>query len=183
MKIIHIILPSACYLVPIVSVCDSIVQVIHIARWAVCLTNICILAANHNPPVIICRPGYPGIPGVVCYFNATMKIGSHHKIVLSREIHKCNSFRLPCISIGMLAILRIGIIAVKIDTINVIPSGSTNRTVPSIVSTVGIGQGININLHIVNQICSLLIGAIILKQVFNQLKHQHVAGSFITMNG
>ena len=161
MKVIHIILSSTIYCVPIITVCNTIIVTSHISIRRIYMDSIGIFMANILPPVIISMSCVPSIPRIITNFGTTMQITRSNKTMVFGKIHKSECFGLPCVAIRMRSVFRIRIIPVKVNSIRIIASCSIYTTISTCISSIRICERIYPNLIIIDHISKPCINTII----------------------
>ena len=177
---IFVILTAARNHIPIGTIGDTIgIRIGHVGR-RIGSRIADVLRTDKLVPILVGMVGIDRIPRIVHHFSAAVVIGTHGEEVVLGQLHGPLGFQGVSLAVGMVALEIILVVAVQIDPIDVVPTCAVHGAVATVIGAVGVGQGENEKIHIVQDAENARVGA--RAELVNQAKHEHHAGHFVTVH-
>ena len=178
---IHIVLTTSANHVPLCTIGDAVVVVIHVIRIDL-MGEVGIFMADHLIPGVVGMKGIGVVPRVVHHFGAAVIVGSHHKGNFSSKIHEPLGFGLVFITIGVRTSMWVGIVAVHVYAVGILSSGTIDCVIAAMVGAVGVGIRADVKVDVVHHV--LHLGLIwILKQIVDKAEHQNPSRGLVAVDG
>ena len=178
---VHVVLAATADHIPSGSVGDAVVVVVHVVRVEF-VTLVGIFVTDELVPCVIGMERVGVIPRIVHHLGAAMVVGAHYKGIILCELHKPLGFGLIVVAVGVGGAMWVSVIAVHVDAVGVATCGSAHVVVPCMIGAVGVGQGPDVKVNIVDHILHLrLVG--VFQQIVNETEHENPACGLVAVDG
>ena len=121
------------------------------------------------------------VPGVVHHLAAAVEVGAETEIVVVDIVYHSLVFNLE--GVERWSAEGVGVVAVEVDGVGVIAPGASHGVVAAVVGAVGVGEGVDVDVDVVEEVSDVGRGAVAAEERVAEAEHEVEAGHFVAVHG